>query len=194
MMAKFTSHVTTSGHSLTGPVTTGCRQSRTSREPVGDEHGVPVASGFKIALSMSLQLSVDIRYVGLKNYFTARTKASRATYLRIFRYRTTALHAKLRSTVFSEGRLILTRSLFDPGQIRHWEERGDHRSRFSKTPQATGGCFSNACARAGSREVMHELLTYDERTHLRQCLNWTAAAVWRACDGERTITDIARHL
>jgi hypothetical protein len=116
MMAKFTSHVTTSGHSLTGPVTTGCRQSRTSREPVGDEHGVPVASGFKIALSMSLQLSVDIRYVGLKNYFTARTKASRATYLRIFRYRTTALHAKLRSTVFSEGRLILTRSLFDPGR------------------------------------------------------------------------------
>jgi Coenzyme PQQ synthesis protein D (PqqD) len=45
-----------------------------------------------------------------------------------------------------------------------------------------------------SREVMDELLIYDERTHLGHCLNWTAAAVWRACDGERTIADITRHL
>jgi hypothetical protein len=41
---------------------------------------------------------------------------------------------------------------------------------------------------------MDEVLIYDERTHLGHCLNWTAAAVWRACGSERTIADITRQL
>ena len=34
-----------------------------------------------------------------------------------------------------------------------------------------------------SRPLDDELLVYDARTHRGHCLNQTAAAVWKACDG-----------
>jgi len=37
-----------------------------------------------------------------------------------------------------------------------------------------------------------EVLVYDLTRHKAHCLNHTAALVWRACDGRRTASDIAR--
>ncbi len=45
-----------------------------------------------------------------------------------------------------------------------------------------------------SRELLDELLVYDGRTHRGHCLNRTAAAVWRLCDGETTIPGMIRTL
>ncbi len=45
-----------------------------------------------------------------------------------------------------------------------------------------------------SRELLDELLVYDGRTHRGHCLNQTAAAVWRLCDGETTIPGMTRTL
>lgn len=44
------------------------------------------------------------------------------------------------------------------------------------------------------RELPDEVLVYDLETHKAVCLNSTAAAVWRLCDGRRTPSDIRRAL
>jgi hypothetical protein len=44
------------------------------------------------------------------------------------------------------------------------------------------------------RELAEEVLVYDLDTHKAVCLNGTAAAVWRLCDGRRTPDDIRRTL
>jgi len=44
------------------------------------------------------------------------------------------------------------------------------------------------------RELPEEVLVYDLDTHKAVCLNSTAAAVWRLCDGRRTASDIRRSL
>ncbi|HEX8499745.1 MAG TPA: PqqD family protein [Pyrinomonadaceae bacterium] len=44
------------------------------------------------------------------------------------------------------------------------------------------------------REVAEEVLVYDLDTHRAVCLNATAAAVWRLCDGRRAPADIRRAL
>lgn len=44
------------------------------------------------------------------------------------------------------------------------------------------------------REVAEEVLVYDLGTHKAVCLNSTAAAVWRLCDGRRTAADIGKML
>jgi hypothetical protein len=44
------------------------------------------------------------------------------------------------------------------------------------------------------RELAEEVLVYDLDTHKAVCLNSTAAAVWRLCDGRRTAADIRRTL
>lgn len=47
---------------------------------------------------------------------------------------------------------------------------------------------------AFSRELGDETIVYDARTHRGHCLNKTAAAVWMACDGKRTVPEIVRVL
>lgn len=43
-----------------------------------------------------------------------------------------------------------------------------------------------------TREVLDEILVYDLKRHKAHCLNQTAALIWRQCDGEKTVTEIAR--
>src|SRR5579862_8283281 len=43
-------------------------------------------------------------------------------------------------------------------------------------------------------EVGGELLVYDTLKNRAHCLNQSAAAVWKHCDGQRTIAELARHL
>jgi hypothetical protein len=43
-------------------------------------------------------------------------------------------------------------------------------------------------------ELPDEVLIYDRVTDQAHCLNHTAALVWRACNGRRTPTEIARKL
>lgn len=43
------------------------------------------------------------------------------------------------------------------------------------------------------QEVADELLVYDLETNKAHCLNNSAAAVWKLCDGERSVEDISRH-
>ncbi len=42
-----------------------------------------------------------------------------------------------------------------------------------------------------TRELPDEELVYDLKTHQAYCLNKTAAAVWKHCDGHKTIEEIA---
>jgi len=44
------------------------------------------------------------------------------------------------------------------------------------------------------RELPGELLVYDLERHQAHCLNETAAVVFRAADGHRSVLDIAEHL
>jgi hypothetical protein len=44
------------------------------------------------------------------------------------------------------------------------------------------------------RELPDETLVYDERSHKAHCLNRTAAAVFRAADGTRSVEEIAAGL
>lgn len=44
------------------------------------------------------------------------------------------------------------------------------------------------------QEMPEEVLVYDLDRHEAHCLNSAAVGVWRACDGERTPVEIARHL
>jgi hypothetical protein len=39
--------------------------------------------------------------------------------------------------------------------------------------------------------VGEELLLYDQESHIAHCLNPIAASVWRYCDGEHDLTDLA---
>ncbi len=43
-------------------------------------------------------------------------------------------------------------------------------------------------------EVAGELLIYDSSTDRAHCLNESAAAIWRHCDGTRSIDELANHL
>lgn len=43
------------------------------------------------------------------------------------------------------------------------------------------------------QEMPDEVLVYDLDTNKAHCLNTTAAAVWRSCDGSRSVSDIARE-
>jgi hypothetical protein len=44
------------------------------------------------------------------------------------------------------------------------------------------------------RELSDELLVYDLKLHQAHCLNQTAAAVWKLCDGKATVRDITNAL
>jgi hypothetical protein len=43
------------------------------------------------------------------------------------------------------------------------------------------------------KELHDEMLVYDRTRHKAHCLNHTAAAIWRHCDGRSPISDIARR-
>jgi Coenzyme PQQ synthesis protein D (PqqD) len=45
-----------------------------------------------------------------------------------------------------------------------------------------------------TRELSDELLVYDLKRHKAHCLNQTAAAVWKLCDGKATVKEIAKSL
>ena len=45
-----------------------------------------------------------------------------------------------------------------------------------------------------TRELAGEMLVYDRNSDKAHCLNSTAALVWAHCDGQTTITEIARLL
>lgn len=42
-----------------------------------------------------------------------------------------------------------------------------------------------------TREVADEVLVYDLKRHKAHCLNQTAALVWKHCDGQNSVADIA---
>lgn len=44
------------------------------------------------------------------------------------------------------------------------------------------------------RELSDEVILYDKTTHRAHCLNHSAAAVWKLCDGNNRVADIARLL
>lgn len=44
------------------------------------------------------------------------------------------------------------------------------------------------------RELPDEELVYDLKTHQAHCLNQTAAAVWKQCDGQQTMAEIATRV
>ena len=44
------------------------------------------------------------------------------------------------------------------------------------------------------RELSDEVVLYDKGTSKAHCLNQTAAAVWKLCNGERSVAEIARGL
>jgi hypothetical protein len=44
------------------------------------------------------------------------------------------------------------------------------------------------------KELGDEMLVYDLARHRAHCLNRTAAVVWRHCDGERTVAELAQLL
>lgn len=45
-----------------------------------------------------------------------------------------------------------------------------------------------------TKDMPDEVLVYDLKTHKAHCLNQTAAAVWKYCDGKKTIMDITSLL
>lgn len=45
-----------------------------------------------------------------------------------------------------------------------------------------------------SKELLDEIILYDDRTYKAHCLNNTAAAVWRLCDGNHSVADMAKAL
>jgi hypothetical protein len=48
--------------------------------------------------------------------------------------------------------------------------------------------------KALTREFHDELLVYDAGRHRAHCLNKTAAMVWSECNGDATVSDIAKRL
>jgi len=67
------------------------------------------------------------------------------------------------------------------------ERREDELSTNSRLPQAR---------RDGLivRELPDEVLVYDNEDNKAHCLNQTAAAVWRHCDGETSVSEISFRL
>jgi hypothetical protein len=47
------------------------------------------------------------------------------------------------------------------------------------------------CDRITIQEVETETLIYDERSHKAWCLNRSSASIWRLCDGNRSVKQIA---
>jgi Coenzyme PQQ synthesis protein D (PqqD) len=45
-----------------------------------------------------------------------------------------------------------------------------------------------------TKDMPDEVLVYDLKTHKAHCLNQTAAAVWKHCDGKTSVTEIAMLL
>ena len=45
-----------------------------------------------------------------------------------------------------------------------------------------------------TRQIPGELLVYDLKRHKAFCLNETAAAVWKGCNGQRDVAELARLL
>ena len=45
-----------------------------------------------------------------------------------------------------------------------------------------------------TKDMPDEVLVYDLKTHKAHCLNQTAAAVWKYCDGKTSVTEIAMLL
>src|ERR1043166_3234172 len=45
-----------------------------------------------------------------------------------------------------------------------------------------------------TRQIPGELLVYDLKRHKAYCLNDAAAAVWKSCDGKRTVSELAAKL
>jgi len=43
-------------------------------------------------------------------------------------------------------------------------------------------------------EIGGEVLVYDLSTNRAHCLNSSAAAIWKHCDGSRTVGELAKHL
>jgi hypothetical protein len=43
------------------------------------------------------------------------------------------------------------------------------------------------------QELSDEVLVYDEQRHKAHCLNQTAAVVWRQCDGQRGVKEVAQR-
>jgi hypothetical protein len=67
----------------------------------------------------------------------------------------------------------------------------------SHTNVGREGRTERPCARGAGlvvREVADEVLIYDLESHKAVCLNKTAALVWRACDGQKTVRRIARDV
>ena len=57
--------------------------------------------------------------------------------------------------------------------------------------------FKNPTARREKlliEEVAGELLIYDEANNRAHCLNKSAAAIWKHCNGSRSIDELAEHL
>lgn len=44
------------------------------------------------------------------------------------------------------------------------------------------------------RQIPGELLVYDLKRHKAFCLNETAATIWKSCNGNRTVADLAAEL
>lgn len=44
------------------------------------------------------------------------------------------------------------------------------------------------------QEMADEVLVYDLETNKAHCLNRTAAAIWKSCDGKNTVSDISKLL
>lgn len=45
-----------------------------------------------------------------------------------------------------------------------------------------------------TRDMPDEVLVYDLKNHKAHCLNQTAAAVWKYCNGQATVTEIKRQM
>lgn len=59
------------------------------------------------------------------------------------------------------------------------------------------GDLKHPIAKSGNllvEEVAGELLIYDVANNRAHCLNESAAAIWRHCDGTRSIGSLAKHL
>ncbi|HYE74274.1 MAG TPA: PqqD family protein [Blastocatellia bacterium] len=44
------------------------------------------------------------------------------------------------------------------------------------------------------KDLPHETIVYDLRSHKAHCLNQSAALIWKHCNGERTVDDLANLL
>jgi hypothetical protein len=54
----------------------------------------------------------------------------------------------------------------------------------------TGDSATPKRVSALSRQVGDELIVYDSETHQAHCLNYSATAVWKSCDGQTTVSEM----